>query len=96
MRPVILPSKVTIKSVTDEILENMPIGTVFSTQDLQKQVIAEIYGRTGKIRRPFHDTVLRYLRYERADGDYDFRCISREKSMYVKETITDQYGGESA
>lgn len=96
MQPVILPAKVTIKSVTDQILESMPVGTEFTTQDLQRAVNAEIFRRTGQIRKPFHDTVLRYLRYERADGECDFRCTSRERSTYVKESMTEQLGGETA
>lgn len=96
MHQVDFPYKITIKSVTDQILEDMPVGTTFTTQELQQKVNAEIFRRTGRIRRPFHDTILRYLRYERADGEYDFRCTSRERSTYVKELVAEQLGGETA
>lgn len=82
-----LTGKTTIKSVTDEILLNIPVGSEFHALDLQRNVTRTIYRRTGMIRVPFPDTVLRYLRYAREDGEFVYKCVSREKSLYRKERV---------
>ena len=80
-----LATKATIRSVTDELLESIPVDSEFSANELHNKVRAKLFRRTGEVRHPFPDTILRYLRYARVEGEYDFKCISREKSLYKKE-----------
>lgn len=83
-----LRPKVSIRSVTNKLLEAIPEDAVFSTQELRHDVVQELYFKTPRgVRCPFPSTILRYLRYARISGVYNYRCISRGKSLYKKERI---------
>jgi hypothetical protein len=80
-----LPAKAKIRSVTVQVLHETPENAEFSALELQKKVTSRIFRKTGVVRRPYPDTVLRYLRYAREGGKYDYKCISRGKSLYRKQ-----------
>ncbi len=73
-----------IRKTTYEVLEAMPQGREFSSHELRKEVISRIRLTTGQEKRPFHDTVLRYLREKRNLG---FVCTSRKRSTYKKVVL---------
>ncbi len=70
-----------IRQATYEVLEQMPPGREFSSHELRSEVISRIRLVSGEEKRPFHDTVLRYLREKRHLG---FVCTSRQRSTYKK------------
>jgi hypothetical protein len=71
----------TIKQATQKIAGRMDMGAVLSSQDLRASVIDHmIYN--GQVIAPYHDTILRYLREMRLDGQRMFKCIDNHKSIY--------------
>ncbi len=73
--------KTNIRQATYEVLENWPSDFEFSSHRLRSAVITKVFMESGAEIRPFHDTVLRYLRERR---DLNIRCTSRKRSTYRK------------
>ena len=75
--------KSNVKQATLEELVGIPFNQPFSSQELRRRVIHRLLMDTGRLRRPYHDTVLRYVRGVRST--YNVVCLNRAKSLYMKK-----------
>lgn len=75
--------KSNVKQATLEELVGIPFNQPFSSQELRRRVIYRLLKNSGIIRKPYHDTVLRYVRGVRST--YNVVCLNRAKSLYMKK-----------
>ncbi len=75
--------KSNVKQATLDELGGIPFNQPFSSQELRRRVIYRLLMNTGRLRRPYHDTVLRYVRGVRKK--YNVVCLNRAKSLYMKK-----------
>lgn len=73
----------SVWGTTMKVLNEIEVGTEFSAQDLRKWVSKKHFWEARELKRPYHATVLRYLRYANTQG-MKFVCTSRARSMYKR------------
>lgn len=79
-----MKNEANIRQTTFKVLDQYEIGDEFSSHDLRSKVMKKIFFNSHQIKRPFHDTILRYLRYANRTTDMRFECTSRKRSTYKR------------
>jgi hypothetical protein len=70
----------SLMQLTYEVLEMMPEGKEFTGNQLRRAVMIKHRMETGIWKEPYHDTILRCMRYWRTSRRVI--CINRARSLY--------------
>ncbi|MBK5262992.1 MAG: hypothetical protein JJE17_10575 [Peptostreptococcaceae bacterium] len=76
--------KVTMAEILREELKKLPANQEFHMHNLAKKIRAEISKRTAEPCEMYTDSILRQLRFERAEGHFNVVCVDSRKSIYKK------------
>lgn len=79
----------SIEKFTNEEVDNMKQGEVFSARNLASQYSMYVWRTTGEYRNPFPDTIARFLRKRRAvKGDVFYYDYGRSLWWKADHTAT--------
>lgn len=76
--------KVTMASVLREELKRLPANQEFHMFTFAEKIRNEVTRRTDKPCFMYTGSILRQLRFERAEGNFNIVCVNPKKSIYKK------------
>lgn len=79
-----LSPKVTMASVLREELKRLPVNQEFHMFDFANKIRYEISKRNEEPCKMYTGSILRQLRFERAEGNINVVCVDHKKSIYKK------------